>query len=919
MPKHRATDTSVHTAGTASTAGGTARRSAGHRDEAPQEASTSLRSSVRSTRARVVTPIAATATTELLEREAPLRALEAALTEAARGRGSAVLISGEPGIGKSALVAHFGSDHAGTTRVLVGICDDLAIPRPLGPFRDLADDLPDPVAEALWDGRPPGEFATLLVRELRRDPGPTVLVVEDVHWADQATTDTLTVIARRLSELPVVLILTMRPGELEPDHPLRSAIDAMQRSTMRHIEMVPLSRAAVAQLAGDDVDRVYELSRGNPFFVSELLAHGTDPFPPSLANAVLGRVARLGPDARQLLELVSVVPGRVPAAVLDRAEPDWGTPVAEAERRQLVTSEKRHVRFRHELTRAAIHSSLPPARRRRLHRRILAALLELDADPADVVHHAEAAGETDVVAEHALAAARRAVASGSNRESYAHFRRAVELAADRLADAELLAVLEAFARSAWLTGHLDEAVAAMSRAGELAGHLDDPVARGRCLRLRAHLHWFRGDGQAAWRDACAGVRSLEATGSSLELAHSYAQSSELSMLAGRTDDTVRFGQRALRLAGDDAAVRAQALAAIGAVRMQLDLDEVTPLLDALEVALASQQHDQVVFTLVTLAYLHLQWVRPEPARIHAEQARAYARSRELDGMVRFIDAFLAGLELRAGRLDRVSVPPAGRRGARPVAEGTIADHQSRAVATELAIRRGDADADERLAELVAFADRTGMITHIGATLELQVERALTSEAPLPVERFDEIARILGPQALAAGSMAGRVAAWAAVCERPVRFSGKAPRPHAAMIAGDWESAADAFAAVGWHHDQALQLSLLDTEEALTQALDLARSLSAAPLEERICRRMRDLRFSVPRGPLAATRANPGQLTARQLDVLRLVGDGGSNAQIAERLHISPRTVEHHIAAVFTKLGVSSRAEAVARCVDLDLT
>jgi DNA-binding CsgD family transcriptional regulator len=866
-----------------------------------------------------VTRIAATVTTELLEREAPLRALDAALAEATRGRGSAVLISGEPGIGKSALVSRFASEHAGATRVLVGICDDLAIPRPLGAFRDLADDLPEPLAEALWDGRSPGEFATLLVRELRRGAGPTVLVVEDVHWADQATTDTLTVVARRLSELPVVLLLTVRPGELQPDHPLRSAIDAMQRSTMRHIELVPLSRAAVAQLAGDDAERIYELSRGNPFFVTELLAHGADPFPPSLANAVLGRVARLEPDARQLLELVSVVPGRVPAAVLDRVEPDWGTPAAAAERRQLLTTEKRHVRFRHELTRAAIHSSLPPARRRRLHRCILAALLELDADPADVVHHAEAAGETDVVAEHALAAARRAVASGANRESYAHYRRAVELAADRLPDAELLTVLVGFAHSAWLTGHLEEAVTAASRASELADHLDDPVARGRCLRLRAHLHWFRGDGQAAWRDACAGVHSLEAAGPSRELAHSYAQSSELSMLAGRTDDTVWFGQRALRLAGDDAAVRAQALAAIGAVRMQRDLDEVTPLLDALEVALTSQQHDQVVFTLVSLAYTHLQWVRPEPARIHAEQARGYARSHELDGMARFIDAFLVGLQLRAGHLEGTSVLPTGRRGSRPVPAGTIADHQTQAVATELAIRRGEADADDRLAELVALADRTGMITHIGAALELQVERALTSDAPLPVERFDAIERIVGPQALGAGAMAGRVAASAAVCGLPVRFSGKAPAPHAAMIARDWQGAADAFAAVGWHHDQALLLSLLDTEDALCEALDLARSLGAGPLEERVCRRMRDLRFAVPRGPLAATRANPLQLTARQLDVLRQVRDGGSNAQIADRLHISPRTVEHHVAAIFTKLGVSSRAEAVARSVDLDLT
>jgi DNA-binding CsgD family transcriptional regulator len=883
--------------------------------------------------------------TELLERETPLCALTAALDAAARGRGSAVLVGGEPGIGKSALVERFVADHAGRARMLVGICDDLAIPRPLGAFRDLADDLSAPLREALWDGRPPGEFAALLVRELRGATGPTGLVVEDVHWADQATTDTLTVVARRLPELPVVMLLTMRPGELEPDHPLRSALDAMQRATMLHIELAPLSRAAVAQLAGDAADRVHELSRGNPFFVRELLAHGTDPFPPSLANAVLGRVARLDPDARELLELIAVVPGRVPTDVLDVVAPEWWVAAAEAERRQLLTTERRHVRFQHELTRAAIHSSLPPARRRRLHQRVLTALLQLDADPADIVQHAEAAGDTEVVAEHALTAGRRAATSGANRESYAHLRRVVDLMASRAADPELeqLDVLEAFARSAWLTGHLDEALAAVSRAHDLAAHLGDPVAQARNLRLRAQLHWFRGDGQAAWRDACAGVRHLEGTAASGELAHSYAQAAELSMLAGRADDTVRFGQQALRLAGDDAATRAQALTAIGAGRMQLDLDQVAPLLDALEVALASQQHDQVVFTMVSLAYLHLQWVQPEHARIHAEQARSYARSHELDGLARFLDAFLAGLELRAGRPDRALTLAGVRRPVREAAargnaprrseggggadgrvadggagQGTIAGLQAEVVATELAIRRGDARADERLAALVLVADRTGMITHIGAALELQVERALTAGTPLPVDRFGEVARIVGRQALRAGSMAGRVAGLAAMCGLPVRFSGKAPTPYAAMMARDWQGAAEAFAAVGWRHDQALLLSLVDSEEALTQALGLARSLSAGPLEERVCRRMRRLRFSVPRGPLAATRANPAQLTSRQVEVLREVRDGASNARIAERLHISPRTVEHHVAAILTKLGASSRAEAVARSVELDL-
>jgi DNA-binding NarL/FixJ family response regulator len=140
-----------------------------------------------------------------------------------------------------------------------------------------------------------------------------------------------------------------------------------------------------------------------------------------------------------------------------------------------------------------------------------------------------------------------------------------------------------------------------------------------------------------------------------------------------------------------------------------------------------------------------------------------------------------------------------------------------------------------------------------------------------------------------------------------------------MIAADWQGAADAFGAGGWCYDRALMLSVLDAREALVEAVDIARSHGAAPLEHRIIRRMHEVGLPVPRGPHASTRSNPAQLTDRQLEVLALIGQGRSNADIAQRLHISARTVEHHVASIFTRLGVASRAEAVARCADLGLT
>ena len=114
---------------------------------------------------------------------------------------------------------------------------------------------------------------------------------------------------------------------------------------------------------------------------------------------------------------------------------------------------------------------------------------------------------------------------------------------------------------------------------------------------------------------------------------------------------------------------------------------------------------------------------------------------------------------------------------------------------------------------------------------------------------------------------------------------------------DWRAAAEAFGEVGWPYDRALMLSLLDDEESLAEALETARGLGAEPLTRRVTGHMRELGLRVPPGPRETTRANPAGLTARQLEVLELLVDGLTNAEIAKRLVVSPRTAEHHVAAV----------------------
>src|SRR5437763_4409884 len=129
---------------------------------------------------------------ELLERDAALATLAAARESAARGHGRVAFVTGEPGIGKTALVKRFLRDLEPGARVLVGTCDDLSIPRPLGPIRDLVGSVSPLLDAALTAGAPTHDIQTLLLAELDLDPQPTVLVLEDVHWADDATFDLIT-------------------------------------------------------------------------------------------------------------------------------------------------------------------------------------------------------------------------------------------------------------------------------------------------------------------------------------------------------------------------------------------------------------------------------------------------------------------------------------------------------------------------------------------------------------------------------------------------------------------------------------------------------------------------------------------------------------------------------------------------------
>ena len=217
---------------------------------------------------------------KLLERHAQLRDLHAALERAGQGRGTTVLVAGEAGIGKTWLLRAFAAQVAATARVLQGSCEDLLTPRTLGPFRDMARDTGGTLGKLGGDDR--DAFIDALLDEMSFRQRPAVVIVEDAHWADDASLDIIRYLARRIERLPAMLVISYRDQELADEHPLRRIIGALAGPAVLRMELGGLSDAAVAKLASEvglAPGPVVAAVGGNPFYLTEVLAAPTATIP----------------------------------------------------------------------------------------------------------------------------------------------------------------------------------------------------------------------------------------------------------------------------------------------------------------------------------------------------------------------------------------------------------------------------------------------------------------------------------------------------------------------------------------------------------------------------------------------------------------------------------------------------------------
>jgi predicted ATPase/DNA-binding CsgD family transcriptional regulator len=850
----------------------------------------------------------------LLERDEPLAALSQALA-LTRECGRLVSLSGEAGIGKSSLLRAFAQAERNSVRFLWGGCDALQTPSPLGPLVDIAADLGGDTAQRLRAAVPRHDLFAAFVGDLAKLEGPTAVIFEDVHWADEATLDLLKYAGRRIDRTHALLVVTWRDDEVDLDHAIHRVLGEWRHSLTLRLQLKPLSIDAVRRLAGGSRDAValHTVTCGNPFFVTEVLGTDCESVPASVRDAVLARRAGLSADARAVLDFVSIVPSRAELPLLEAA---LETPAAAIERciaAGLLRSESNAVMFRHELARMAVASALPVPRALNYHRRVFETLLshfDSNAMLARVVHHAAACGAVDAIVQYAPAAARQAAALGAHRQALEHYRRALEHR-DRLSNEAKAQLIESCAYEYYVTGQEQAARDTQREALELWQRLDVTLAIGRNVRWLSRVSWFAGDRDAAEAYANEAIAVLQKLPETTELAMAYSNRAQLDMLKDDLDSCVAWASRAIELAQrlDAPDVLSHALNNLGTARANAgDAAGSAQLEQSLELALSRDLHEHAARAYTNLGSGAVKSQDYAAARHWLQRGIAYSSERDLDAWTQYMLAWRARLHAETGAWASACSDAAAVISAPRVA--VVSRIPALAALGLVHARRGDSDAQDILDEALILARPTREPQRLIPILSAHAELAWLSGRTAGLDDF--VREALESVTLEGSSVESERLRY---CLRKLGVDDASlidDGPYGRLLRGEWESAAAYWSAKGCPYEQGEALLEGDVA-AVKRGLELFQTLGAVPAAARAQQRLRQLGAQrIPRGRRSSTRAHPAGLTSRESDILGLIARGFNNPDIAAKLFVSRKTVEHHVSSILGKLDVPSREEAAIR-------
>ncbi len=799
----------------------------------------------------------------LVEREEALASLTVLLEETAAGHGRLVFVGGEAGVGKTTLTSAFATLAEGH-RIRRGACDNVTTAAALGPLLDAVPELVDLMEDDA------GVSRLQLFRRLRALLGsePTLLLLEDLHWADEATLEATRFLGRRLEGVPLLVLATFREDEVDRAHPLTVVLgDLATSSGVRRMHLPPFSPAGVRRLVAEagsalDAEVLYARSGGNAFCVTEVLEAGTLEVPPTVRDAVLARASRLSADGQAVLEAAAVLGPRAEMAVLVAVSGRPAEAVDECVRRGVLVADGDALTFRHELARVAVEESLTPGRRTALHRAALRALGSSGIpDHRRLAHHAAGAGDAAAVLEHAPRTAARAARLGAHRQAADQYRLALRFHDQPdLARAELLAALS---YECYLTDQLAEARDARLEEMRLDESFGATVAVGTAQRWLSRLSWFLGRNEDSERYGAAAVATLEPLGDGHELAMAYSNLSQLRMLAWNVPEAVAWGERAIELARriEDREAETHALNNVGTAMATGDslLDGLRRLTQSLDLALAADMHEHAARAFTNLGSTCVTQRRLTEAERHLRAGIGYCTDRDLDSWRLYMSAELSRCLGEQGRFEEAL--ECATTVLRHPHLSAISRIPAAVVVGQLAVRRG-AEPGPELDEARELAARTGETQRLVPVAAARAEAAwvagATDRIVTEVDRAWSTA-VAHPQVWDLGELSWWLCVAGVRRETPVPLA----EPFALMLDGAWQEAAELWRATGCPLWSAYALGFSPDLADAREAFATIDGLGAPQVRAALARERHARGLAVPRGPRAVQVPNAFGLTARE--------------------------------------------------------
>ena len=855
----------------------------------------------------------------LIERSGFLASLEGLLREALDGGGRLVFLGGEAGVGKTALAAAL-TDTAGAAAEITvrrGSCDNVTTAEALGPILDAFPELIAAVDDEA------GVSRLRLFRKVREtlSESPMLLLLEDVHWADEATLVILRYLGRRLAGVRLMILATFRSEEAGRDHPLTVVLgDLAGLSGVIRMQLPALTESGVRQLlaaAGSALDAgtIFQRTGGNPFYVTEVLAAGSEQVPATVRDAVLARVSRLSDTGQEVAAAASVIGRPAEAGFLAVVSGQPLTAVDECIDRGVLIADGDTVAFRHDLARLAVEQSLPPAQRSAAHAQVFAQLTAYGShDHRRLAHHAAGCGDRAAVARHAPLAAARAARLGAHREAAEQFQLA--LRHHERPDRQQAALLQQLSYECYLTDQLPRARDSWLEALAIHERERDARSIGTSQRWLSRLSWVLGQNADSERYAAAAVSTLESLEPGPELAMAYSNLAQLRMLADDSAAALHWGTTAIGLARQlgDRETEMHALNNVGTVLATSgDLIEgQARLTQSLDLALAADAHEHAARAFTNLGSINIiNWSFGDADR-HLHAGIAYCADRDLDTWRLYMTAWLARSLAEQGQYDTAERHVADvmrHPHVAPITQVSVLP-----VAGVLAARRGR-DGTQALEDALTIAVRTGeamrLVPVAAACAEAAWIAGRTPDLVAAIDRAWPVA-VAHPHPWGLGELSW----WLHLAGDDRLVSAPLARPFALMLAGEHRAAAAAWEALGCPLWSAYALAFSPESRDAQQSLDVLDKLGAPAVRHAVLRDRHARGLVVPRGPRSSSRANPAGLTAREAEVLQLLADGLSYAEVAERLVLSEKTVGHHVSSVLRKLGEPTRSRAVAAAMRL---